>query len=927
MKMIKSLQPKLLFLLILCFPGMVSGQIIVTQPALPTDNIAVKVTFDATQGTAGLKDYTGDVYAHTGVITDKSTSSSDWKYVKTAWGTNTAETKLTRITTNTYELTISPDVRTYYGVPQGEKILKLAFVFRSSDSQKEGKDTGGKDIFATIYEDVYAINITNPTEATVAALNQSIIFSAAATKKSNLNLSVNGLVSKSLSDTVKINDTITFSNTGDYWIKVSGTYNTSKSADSVFVTVLSPNEEMPVPAGNRTGINYNDDHTATLVLYAPNKQYVYVLGDFNNWLPTSSYKMKKDGDRFWITINNLSPQKEYIFQYLVDGTIRIADPYTEKVSDPYDDKYITSSVYPDLIAYPSEKTYERASVLQTGQTAYAWQNTNYTIPEKKDLAIYELLIRDFTTEGTIKAAKEKIPYLKTLGINTVELMPFNEFEGNISWGYNPNFYFAPDKAYGTKNDYKDFIDACHANGIIVIQDIVLNHSFGSSPLARLYWDATNNRPAADNPWYNVTSPNTTYSWGVDFNHESMATKQFVDSVNKFWMSEYKIDGFRYDFAKGFTNTPGDGGGFDQSRINILERMANEVWKANPKAYVILELFAPNEEEKILTSYEKGMLVWGNINYNFSQAAEGNNDAGKSDFTWASAEARGHTQPGLVSYMESHDEERVMYNALTYGNSGGAYNIRTSKIALRRAGMASVFLLSIPGPKMVWQFGELGYDISIDYIGRTDPKPVHWDYLDDTARYNNVYKVYKAMLELRKVHPVFTGGIINTSVTGANKRINLSSDTFNVALVGNFDVYGNSVSPNFQHTGTWYDYFSGKSLDVTSTTQQVNLQPGEYRLYTDVHIPPFKEPVLAVNNVDESSGFQIYPNPAKSTFYIDFDKTENRKLEVYNNIGKKVLEQGITDKSATIPIGNLVPGLYFIKVTSNGKTIIQKIVKQ
>ncbi|HEX3010044.1 MAG TPA: alpha-amylase family glycosyl hydrolase, partial [Bacteroidales bacterium] len=693
------------------------GQIITTSPELPVDNGPVKVIFDATQGNAALKDYTGDVYAHTGVLTDKSSGSGDWKYVKSDWGMNSPETKLTRIDNNTYELNIS-NIRSFYGVPSTEKILKLAFVFRSADAQREGKEAGNKDIFYDVYEDKFALKITSNKGPVIVALNEELIVSAASTQKASFTLLMNETQIKSLTDTSRINDTLSFTTPGDYWIKIKSTANTQTLTDSVYVSVHGDQNISPLPEGVRMGINYINNQTVTLVLYAPFKQSVYVIGDFNNWLPSANYRMNKDGDRFWITINNLEPQKEYIFQYLVDGTIRIADPYSEKISDPYDDQYIASTTYPNLIAYPSGKTYERASVIQTGQSSYAWKTTSYSIPDKEDLMIYELLIRDFTTEGTIKAAKEKLPYLKDLGINAIELMPFNEFEGNNSWGYNPNFYFAPDKAYGTKNDYKDFIDACHEQGIIVIQDIVLNHAYGSTPFARLYWDAANNRPATDNPWFNVTSPNATYFWGCDFNHQSMATKQFVDSVAKFWMDEYKIDGFRYDFAKGFTNTPGDGSAYDAQRIENLKRIADIVWQANPKAYVILELFAPNDEEKLLAAYNKGMLIWGNANSTFSEASKGFHDSSRSNFSWASASSRGYSQPGLVTYMESHDEERIMYRNLTEGNSSGNYTIRYINNALRRAGMSAAFLLSIPGPKMIWQFGELGYDISINYIDRT-----------------------------------------------------------------------------------------------------------------------------------------------------------------------------------------------------------------
>ncbi len=90
---------------------------------------------------------------------------------------------------------------------------------------------------------------------------------------------------------------------------------------------------------------------------------------------------------------------------------------------------------------------------------------SFTAPDKTDLIIYELLVRDFTGtegkalgDGTIRRAIEKIPYLKSLGVNAIELLPINEFNGNISRGYNPNFYFAIDKAYGTPQDYKEFID-------------------------------------------------------------------------------------------------------------------------------------------------------------------------------------------------------------------------------------------------------------------------------------------------------------------------------------------------------------------------------------------------------------------------------------------------------------------------------------
>lgn len=98
---------------------------------------------------------------------------------------------------------------------------------------------------------------------------------------------------------------------------------------------------------------------------------------------------------------------------------------------------------------------------------------------------------------------------------------------------------------------KEFIDSAHAKGIAVIMDMVLNHVFGSSPLAQMYWDSKASAPAANNPWLNTVAKHP-FNVGNDFNHESPATKQLVSNVVKHWLTQYHIDGFRWDLSKGFT---------------------------------------------------------------------------------------------------------------------------------------------------------------------------------------------------------------------------------------------------------------------------------------------------------------------------------------------------------------------------------------
>jgi len=589
----------------------------------------------------------------------------------------------------------------------------------------------------------------------------------------------------------------------------------------------------------RDGITRISNDSLAFVLFAPGKNSVHLIGDFNEWEVSESYQMKQDGDRFWIKIGNLDPDVEYICQYLIDERIRIADPYAYKVSDPSNDKNISASVYPDLIPYPTGKTTQIAMTVTTKQDIYPWQVPNFKAPDTKSLVIYELLIRDFTTQGSINGVRERLPYLKELGVNAIELMPFNEFEGNDSWGYNPSFYFAPDKAYGTANDYKAFIDECHVNGIAVIMDMVLNHSYGQSPMVRMYQSGST--VTADNPWYNVKSnfANPDAQWGYDFNHESVHTQAFVDSVCSYWMKEYKIDGYRFDFTKGFSNTPFPASGgnswgsaYDEPRINNLKRMYDELKKRNPNAIFICEHLSDNPEEKELAEY--GMLLWGNLNYNVNEMTMGwgeemNGSSRKGDISWGSYKQRNWTAPNLVAYMESHDEERLMYKNKEYGKAQGGYDVKQTQVGLQRNAAAAVIVLSIPGPKMIWQFGELGYDVSIDYNGRLGKKPVYWGYYDMPDR-KALFDVYAKMIDLRKNKAVFSTSDYTIDLTNHFKTIVLKSADETVVVMANFDVISRTKNVDFTKAGIWKDYFSDSEITVGTAAESITLAPGEYRLY-------------------------------------------------------------------------------------------------
>lgn len=929
-------------------PGIYS-QVITADKYFPKQTDQIVITFYADRGNKGLMGFTGDVYAHTGVITTSSISPTDWKF-HTIWGVNTPETKLSRISTDVYTLTISPDVLTYYGVTVGETVLKLAFVFRSADTSKTGRNADGSDIFLDLYGGGLLTKLLKPSQSQlIVPVNSVIEIEGVASEICDLKLYVdNDLVASNVSGTITYNHTASVS--GQHWIWIKADNGTSIVYDSVYYFARGAIPVADLPPGVKPGVNYIDNQSATIVLHDPPalKQFTFLIGDFNDWNLTDEHFMNRtpDGTYYWKTVTNLTSGQEYAYQFYIDGNLKIADPYTHKVLDPWNDRYISSTTYPNLKPYPTGKTTGVVSVMQTAQPQYNWEVTNFTPPAKKDLVIYEMLIRDFVATSDIKTIIDTLSYLQRLGVNAIELMPVNEFDGNISWGYNPAYYFATDKAYGTRNDFKRFIDECHKKGIAVIIDMVLNHSTGASPFVQMYFDpqaGTYGQPLPANPWYNVDCPHQPWCWDFDFNHASQHTKDFVDRVNKYWLEEFKVDGFRFDFTKGFTNvqTANQGSNYDAFRIATLKRMADKIWEVNDKAYVILEHFCENSEEKELAEY--GMFVWGNMNYSYGEAAMGWNAT--SNLTDISHFSRGWNVPHLIGYMESHDEERLMYKNYNFGNTGTNYNTRQVDIALRRMELAATFFFTIPGPKMIWQFGELGYDMSINRCPngtisdgcRTDPKPVLWNYYQDWRR-KRVFDIYSMLIKLKKEHAVFSSNDYSAILTGAVKRIQLNHATNKVTILGNFDVKANQVVPSFQQTGTWYEFFTRQTLNVTDVNAALTLAPGEYRLYSTAEFPNhgilLNSPVV-MGEIENQ--FSVYPNPSADGFYINLELQEKQNIQVsvYNIQGQKVatlVNQDLFPDSyefywnRTSSSGNRVPGgVYFVEILTGKNKSAKRVV--
>ncbi len=931
---LKTLMKRLFYtlLIILSAVSLSCGQVVECSPEFPAYNTQnLVITFHADKGTAGLKGFTGDVYAHTGVIMK---GSSAWEHTKYDWSVNNAECKLTRTATNTYTLTI-PSVKEFYGLTEAEaqNVDKLALVFRSADGNKEGKDDGGKDIFLQIYEpSALNLKISSPDKNPVFVNAGESVEVKITVSDQTATVTCNG---GNLSGNTY---TFTAPESGVSTLKFEAKNGTETATATLSCVVRADAPTAEMPKNLRRGVNKTDTKSATFVLFAPNKKSAYVTGDFNNWSITDESVMKKDGDYFFCTVNNLDPDKEYGYQFIVDETIRIADPYTEKILDPNNDKYISPSVYPGL-SYPEYGADGIISTFTLNRKTYGWKNKDFTAAESKDLIIYELLIRDFTTEGSIKAVTAKLDYLKKLGVNAIELLPFSEFEGNDSWGYNPSFYFAADKAYGTPDDYKAFIDECHGRGIAVIQDIVLNHSFGQSPFVQLYFNSSTGKVTADNPWYNVESPNTVYSWGYDFNHESEETIILTDSIMAYWMTEYNVDGFRFDFTKGFTNkkstTDAQCSAYDASRIKILERIYDKIKSLKSNAVMICEHLCDNSEEKELANY--GIMLWGNSNYNFCQSTMGYSSDASTD--WAFASKRGFEKENLVAYAESHDEERMMFKALEYGNSAGGYSAKDFATAINRMKGAAAILLSIPGPKMIWQFGELGYEYSINYDGasgkiaddyRTAKKPVPTYFTDPSDSKNqlreSLYGFYAFMDSLRLNSDIMKNGTATASTSTLMKTVTRTLDGNSLIFATNFDVTSKTADIKFPADGKWFNIAGGGEVEVSGGSATITFNPGETMIFSnnasDVR-PDITTPVAEV--IPQNFDLKIYPNPTSGYCRISADGNIN-EVALYSVSGSLVKTvKNIMDSNFDLNLSGLKSGLYIVSMKIGGMVVNRKIL--
>lgn len=923
-------------------PQHAQSQLFTTQPAVVQQSSEnVKIIFHAgLSDKAELKSATS-LYAHIGVtLTDKP---NEWTHVKGSWNTNTADKQFHKISgTNDWELNIG-NLRTYFGLTESEQVAKIAIIARLASGAGNGYGQTS-DYFIDVHPDGLQLKLSageNLPYAQHGATTLNLV--AECSQTAQISITVNGRsIGSANAASLKASYNITPADT-PYEIIATATSGNTTVTERMEISCLPHSQAKAFPVGTvKQGVTINANGTATFCVAAPGKTDMVLVPAWNDYRILSSNLMNYTdvaGQRyFWVTTSASIPGGEYLpYYFIVDGKTSVGDPCARLVLDPTSDSSLPASLIDYLPAYPTEKVKGSPvlSVFKSDMDKYDWSDAtlHFSNPDSRSLTIYEILLRDFTgdgtdqggkTYGTFATALEKIDYIAELGVDAVELMPVMEFNGNMSWGYNTNFYMALDKAYGTPDDMRRFVDACHNRGIAVILDIVFNQSDWLAPWYQMYGGT------ASNPFYNVQAPHA-YSVLNDWNQDNTALRQHWKDVLRFWMEAYKVDGFRFDLVKGLgsNNSYASGtDGYNSSRVTIMKELHAAMKAVRSDAIHINELLGTNDEEN--ANADDGQLGWHKLSdacYDFV-TGRSNGNAGAMNKFMASNDGR---KVGLtVDYAESHDEPRLASKMRTTNTSqcdaSVAYTSTPKPASIRRLGAVAAQMLLTPGNKMIWQFGEIAAD---DHQGTDLEKlraiPPKWNQMSNSAR-AALLDNYRQLVNLRRLNPELFQGEASVQLNGFSNALTsprtiriVNADGnkeivafFNPAISGAARTINSAVAylnpSNAQLVTASYSgtatTFSPTLNASGSNNVSVSLNPGEWVVFANASVAGIDSPLL------DGSASNVTVSASQGSISISGDFSQ---ATVYTVSGIQVavlVAEGSVD--------SLTPGIYIVNV--DGATV-------
>lgn len=575
--------------------------------------------------------------------------------------------------------------------------------------------------------------------------------------------------------------------------------------------------------------------TVTFIFTAPHKPYVSVVGEFNGW-DVHAHPLAFDGhQRWWVTVPISEPTR-YQFYVEIDDVVnrvRVGDPYARQVQwdNNGPNAYLSFS------------------------DPYRWQKDDWQPPPLKEWVIYEICVRDFggrrephaDVYGTFSSVCDRLPYLRDLGVNAIELLPVAQFPLNSAWGTNPVFFMATERAYGTPHDLKALVDAAHRHGIAVIVDLVLNKGWQDHPYYLIYPPmlSPGGQPLTDwNPFFR-------HSWhgdepSVSFDCYADLPLAYLRDVVRFWLQEYRVDGLRFDGVAALDFDPGQPRRPTFDPEHGIAALAREAREANPQAvliadYTVVSGTNPAKSAVLLTTETEIDAVWCELfpGVVAEVLAEG--------WQWERepvAQAIGgclergfEAGSQVIKFTANHRTIRPMHDlkfqkfyqvrpgpsvAANYGSSGD--------VAMRKARLGLLTLMTSVGTPMILA----GQEFAEDSPNTIYFNPVDWKMLERQGNQAHLDFV-RRLIQLRHQRPAlrgahirFTGADFATEKLVQFSRRDESGDE--VVVVLNFDNQPRQVELVLPRPGRWRELLSGETIEVAGATAAVTVAEWDGRLY-------------------------------------------------------------------------------------------------
>ena len=457
-------------------------------------------------------------------------------------------------------------------------------------------------------------------------------------------------------------------------------------------------------------------------VWAPFASEVFAAGDFNQWNPSSN-PFASEGNGYWsVEMPGAKIGDEYQF-VIRNGTqplIWHKNPYASEV---------VNSTGNAIIHNPK----------------FNWRGDHFSMPAWNELVIYEMHVGTFnnpgssTAPGTFDDILPKLPYLRDLGINAIQIMPVMEFAMDFSWGYNPSQPFSVESALGGPQGLHRFVKAAHKHGIAVILDVVYNH-LGPSDLDLWRFDGWADDQHNGGIYFYDNERSVT-DWGAtrpDYGRPEV--RQYLRDNALFWLNKYRIDGLRFDSVINIRSASGrelpDG-------WSLLQWINHEIRTSQPWKITIAEDLQNNEW--ITKDVNAGGAGFGSqwdagFVHPIRQAIVGENDGERNMLAVRDALYHSYNNDASqrVIYTESHDEianghQRVP-EEIWPGNAGSWYS-------RKRSTLGSALVFTTPGIPMIFQGQEFLED---QYF--LDEDMLDWSKL---TTYHKIFSLYRDLIRLRR----------------------------------------------------------------------------------------------------------------------------------------------------------------------------------